>query len=65
MYRLQVPKMRCGGCVATITDAIRALDPAARIEADIAARTVSIDSEKSQEEIVMAMTEAGYPPQEA
>ena len=65
MYRLHVPKMRCGGCVATITDAIRALDPAARIEADIAARTVSIQSEKSQEEIVMAMTEAGYPPQEA
>lgn len=65
MYRLHVPKMRCGGCVATITDAVAALDPAARIEADIAARTVSIDSEKSQEEIVMAMTEAGYPPQEA
>jgi copper chaperone len=65
MYRLHVPKMRCGGCVATITDAVTALDPAARVEADIAARTVSIDSEKTQEEIVMAMTEAGYPPQEA
>lgn len=65
MYRLQVPKMRCGGCVASITDAIRALDPAAEIEADVAARTVSIQSEKPQEEIVMAMTEAGYPPQEA
>lgn len=65
MYRLHVPKMRCDGCVATITDAVTALDPAARVEADIAARTVSIDSEKTQEEIVMAMTEAGYPPQEA
>ena len=65
MYRLHVPKMRCGGCVATITDAIRALDPAAEIEADVAARTVSIRSEKPQEEIVMAMMQVGYPPQEA
>ena len=65
MYRLQIPKMRCGGCVATITGAVTALDPAARVEADIAARTVSIQSDKSQEEIFMALQQAGYPPQEA
>jgi len=65
MYRLHVPKMRCGGCVATITDAVTALDPAARIEADLAAKTVSIQSVKSQEEIFMALQQVGYPPQEA
>ena len=65
MYQLQIPKMRCGGCVATITDAVTALDPAARIEADLAARTVSIQSVKLQEEIFMALQQVGYPPQEA
>lgn len=62
MYIFQVPKMSCGGCAGTISNAIRQVDEQAVIEIDLAAKTVKVGSEKAQADIAAAMTNAGYPP---
>lgn len=62
MYIFQVPKMSCGGCANTITNAIKQIDETALVEIDLAARTVKVDSAKAETELTAAMTGAGYPP---
>jgi copper chaperone len=62
MYIFQVPKMSCGGCANTITNALRQVDETAMVEIDLAARTVKIDSSKPETAFVSAMADAGYPP---
>ena len=59
--QLHIQNMTCGGCVRSVTKAIQSLDPAARVEADPAAHTVVISSERSQSEIEAALAQAGYP----
>lgn len=60
MFRFLVPDMTCGHCVATITKAVEAVDPAAKVAAATATHEVSIDSNASKEELVQAMKDAGY-----
>ena len=38
MISLNIPKIRCGGCVASVEKAVLSVDPAARITADVPAR---------------------------
>ncbi|WP_423787762.1 heavy-metal-associated domain-containing protein, partial [Klebsiella pneumoniae] len=40
MISLNIPKIRCGGCVASVEKAVLSVDPAAKITADIPARRV-------------------------
>jgi copper chaperone len=44
MTEFTIPDMECNGCVSTITRAIHALDPDAKITADLTTHHVSIDS---------------------
>ncbi len=46
---LNIPKIRCGGCVAGVEKAIHAVDASAAVKADIEARRVEVT------------TAAGYP----
>ncbi len=62
MYTFHVPKMSCGGCVNSIKNAIKKVDDAAIIEADLTTKTVKIETISSKNEIVDVMTYAGYPP---
>jgi copper chaperone len=62
MYTFKVPKMSCGGCANTITNALRQVDEAAMIEINLADKIVKIDSPKTEAEFALAMTNAGYPP---
>lgn len=62
MYTFIVPKMSCGGCANTITNALRQVDEAAMIEINLAEKVVKVDSPKTEAELVRAMTDAGYPP---
>lgn len=63
MYTFNVPKMRCGSCVNSIKNAVKKLDDEAKVEADISTKTVKIETTLSQQEIVNAMTDAGYQPE--
>lgn len=60
MLKLSVPEMSCGHCVATISNAIRRIDPEARIESDLQARSISIDSRESADHLREAIRVAGY-----
>ena len=55
-----VESMTCGHCVATLTRAVQALDPAARLEADLASRVVRVHSTRGPAEIRSVLEGAGY-----
>ena len=65
MYTYEVPDMSCRHCVATITEAVREVDPSAEVEADLDAGRVTIKSTAATSAIETAMREAGYPAEPA
>ncbi len=58
---LNVPDMSCGHCIKTIETAVRGLDPTASIHADLAAKTIAVDSRIAATDISQALDAAGYP----
>jgi len=60
-----VQDMTCAHCVATITEAVKSVDPAGRCEIDLASRRVRIESEFSADRIAAAITRAGFTPSPA
>ena len=62
MTEFHIPDMSCGHCVAAITRAVQALDPEARVQADLPARRVRVDSARPAEALRQALEDAGYPP---
>ena len=59
--KFNVPDMTCGHCVATITKAVKAVDPAAAVTADLAGKTVTVDSAVPATTVAKALDAAGYP----
>ena len=62
MQDFQIANMSCGHCVRTITEAVQALDPAARVTADLPQHKIQVDSSAPREALVAKLTEAGYAP---
>jgi copper chaperone len=52
--------MTCGGCANAVTRAIKRLDPAARVQVDLAAGQVSVDGVCSREAVQSAVEAAGF-----
>jgi copper chaperone len=65
MYELNVLKMSCGGCVRSVTQAVQALDSAARVEVDLAGKKVRVATEMGLDAVKSAIINAGYPVTEA
>ena len=63
MIELTINDMTCGGCVASITRVVKGLDPAARVEANVATKRVSIDTPVDTGAVMAAIANAGYHPQ--
>ena len=61
MTTFSIPDMSCGHCKATVEQTIHALDPAAEIEFDMAARRISVKSSAEAARVQAALAEAGYP----
>jgi copper chaperone len=61
MYELQVEGMSCGGCVRSVTKSVQTVDSNAKVEVDLASKTVRIDSQASLDTVKSAIAEAGYP----
>ena len=62
MIEFNVQDMTCGHCVGRITKAINALDIRARVEAKIAEKKVSIESDMDADQLAQAIQDAGYTP---
>lgn len=60
MYEIKVSGITCGGCVNSVTNALRGLDAKAEVSVDIKSQVVSIKSDKSQAEINATIEEAGF-----
>ncbi len=61
MTKFHIPDMSCGHCKATVEKTIHALDPEARIEFDMAARRIALDSRADVANVQTALAAAGYP----
>lgn len=55
-----VSDMACSACVETITQAVTAIDPAAKVEADAKTKQVSVETQKPEIEVRQAIAAAGY-----
>jgi copper chaperone len=62
MIELTLPTMTCGHCVKTVTSTVQRLDTQARVQIDLPAHKVQIETSQSPETIRQALTEQGYPP---
>jgi len=63
MIAFEVSDMTCGHCVSTITKALKAVDPGARVQVDLATHRVQIEpTESDAAELGDAIREAGYTP---
>ncbi len=58
--QVQVEGMTCGHCVKAVTRAITELDSAAKVNVDLGAGRVDVESRLSPSEISAAITDAGY-----
>ena len=59
--KFHVPDMSCGHCTAFIDKALKAVDPEASVDADLASKTVTIASAKDAATLQAALEGAGYP----
>jgi copper chaperone len=57
---LQVEGMSCGHCIRAVTNAITALDQAAKVEVDLAAKRVVAQTSLPRADVVRAVEEEGF-----
>jgi copper chaperone len=60
MITLKIPDMSCSHCVRTIGGAVKTIDPAASVDADLAAHIVRIGSDADEALLRRAIADAGY-----
>jgi copper chaperone len=61
-HDFSIPNLSCGHCVRAVTEAVKAADPAAEIQADPASKRVAVQSTLPRETVVALLAEAGYAP---
>jgi copper chaperone len=60
MPRFDIPDMTCGHCVKKVTEAVRSVDPAAQVQADLATHSIDIVSTAEATSLSAAIAAAGY-----
>jgi copper chaperone len=63
MLKMNVPDMTCGHCAGMVTKAVQSVDAAARIDIDLKAQTVSVETSADAARVAQALDAAGYPAQ--
>lgn len=63
MHDFVINSMSCSHCVAAITGAIQKLDPEAKIEIDLAAKSVRVITMQDRPALARALSDAGYAPE--
>lgn len=61
--KLWILNMNCGGCARGVTAIIQDVDSNAKIDIDLAAKVVSIETIASVEQMTAALAEGGFPAQ--
>ena len=55
-----VQGMSCGHCERAVTQAVKALDPAAQVKVDLAAGKVEVQTTQPREAVAQAIAAEGY-----
>ena len=55
-----VQGMRCGHCVKAVTQAVQQLDAQARVQVDLDAQKVTVESRQPREALAQAIADEGY-----
>lgn len=63
MYEFEVQSMTCGHCASRVTQAIKNLDATAKVEVELAAKKVRVQTVEDRGSVVAALADAGYTPQ--
>ncbi len=58
--KFKVPSIACDGCAKTITEGILTHEPEAKVEVDVTAKTVSVETEASEEAIKQMITSVDH-----
>jgi copper chaperone len=58
--KLNVPDISCNNCAETISESIRVVEADAKINIDVGAKTVTVESSASEESIKQAIVAAGF-----
>jgi len=65
MIEFRVSDMTCGHCASTITQAVKELDAGAKLDISLAEHRVRVDSKATREDLLHAISQAGYTPEVA
>jgi|LakMenE18May11ns_1017448.scaffolds.fasta_scaffold7859268_2 copper chaperone len=60
--KLTVPGMACPACANNITNAVKAIDANAVVDADPQTKLVNVETQVTESAIKEALIAAGYPP---
>ncbi|AFY85590.1 MAG: hypothetical protein CLLPBCKN_002141 [Chroococcidiopsis cubana SAG 39.79] len=58
--KLKVPDIKCDDCAQTITETIHTMEPDAKVDVDVDAKTVTVESAASEETIKQSIVAAGF-----
>lgn len=62
--QLHIENMTCGGCVRGVTRAVLSVDANAQVNVNLDSKQVNIVSDAKPDDIVAALNEAGFAPQQ-
>ena len=62
MTEFKVESMSCGGCVRAVTRALQSADPTAKVDVDLATKSVRVESAQPEADLRSALIDAGYAP---
>ena len=62
MLSFEIPNMTCGHCVRSVTEAVKAADPAAELQIDLPTHRVQVQTSAAREAVVARLVQAGYTP---
>ncbi|SDD48957.1 heavy-metal-associated domain-containing protein [Belnapia rosea] len=60
MVVFRVANMRCGGCVRSVTSALRGVDPAVEVRVDLGRREVTVEGVADADVLAQALRGAGF-----
>ncbi len=61
--QFRVNDMMCNHCVMSITKAISAKDPGAKVQCNVTTKMVLVDSSLDSSSVMQAIKDAGYTPE--
>ncbi|WP_374573827.1 heavy-metal-associated domain-containing protein [Acinetobacter sp.] len=59
--KLRIDAMTCGGCARSVTATIKAVDPNAAVDIDVASKLVNVQTAADEQKILDALAEDGFP----